>query len=412
MPSTTPRLLVVDQSLRGFAGHHYDYSRAVIEAAAAQGLEVLLAPNHAFPENNLAGARVVGRFSGAWNEAGLSSTVGTARNILARLPDGPRHLLVGAAARLRPSTAPLARKADCRFAQELTAILAAAKMRECDHALIHTVGDAELLGLGETMPGRARIPGLLHIVLRFDGTPATRDALGKLQETATRIRFWTDTQALAEQYRELGAREIGVLPIPHGLRDFRPPPRQHGQPLTISYLGGARGDKGFDSLPGLVEALAAEFLESGRARFLVQASYSLSLEEPLMARTKQALKRFPREWVEVIEAPLSSGDFERALVRSDILLLPYRPEIYRRRSSGLLIQAMVCGIPTILPEGTWLETEAPKAGHVAFGGQVTLAEATRTAINQHQDLSAAARAVATSARERHDAEKLVRCLTG
>jgi hypothetical protein len=72
---------------------------------------------------------------------------------------------------------------------------------------------------------------------------------------------------------------------------------------------------------------------------------------------------------------------------------------------------MVAGIPVIVPEGTWLATAAPEGAHAAFGPGVTLVEAARRAIADHDALSAAALAAQHAARQRHDAEKLMRALT-
>lgn len=408
MSSMPSRLLVVDQRLKDYSGHHHDYSRAVIEAARRACIPVALACHRAFPEVELAGAPVVGRFSGDWNDAGRGLRA-AARTALHCLPEKLRHLVMHRLHRWVDQARPPA--PGPRFGHELFTIIVNANLGATDHVLVHTLGGSELLGLAEAFrQGTARLPRL-HIVLRYDGTEACRHAFAELGALPARLSFWTDTEQLAAHYRDLGCPAIGVLPIPHGLDAPINRRRPDGAPLTLAYLGGARGDKGFHLLPDLIAALADDYLVTRRARFLIQTNYAFSREEPLMAHTKRSLARFPPSWVELISAPLDAAAFAQALASTDLLLLPHDRQTYRHRSSGLLVQAMVAGIPTIVSEGTWLATEAPEGAHVAFGQGVTLAEAARRAIADYDALSAAALAAQHEARQKHDVEKLMRGLT-
>ena len=404
------RLIIIDQSLNSFEGHHYDYSRAVIEAARTQGFDVSLACHRGFPAESLAGAPVVGRFSADWNAANRSSIRALLRGVLARAPSSVRNGLLALTAARAGSTVPSATP-NPHFARALLAILAEAKFKEGDHVFIHTLGDAEFLGLIEVLARERPVPAYFHVVLRYDGTEACRDAFASLGTLPARLNFWTDTELLASHYRDLGCPDMGVLPIPHGLPAIPERKQQDGAPLTLAYLGGARGDKGFHLLPDLVATLADHHLATGRGRFLIQTNYAFSREEPLMAQTKRALARFPRSWVELIEAPLDPAAFAQALFATDLLLLPYDSEVFARRSSGLLVQAMVAGIPTVVPEATWLATEAPEGAHVVCGGGLTVADAVRRAIANYDALSAAARAAAPQARKKHDIARLVGAVT-
>src|SRR5262249_55861080 len=137
----------------------------------------------------------------------------------------------------------------------------------------------------------------LHLMLRYDASAAHKQAFALIRRNrylSSRCHFWTDTEQLAEHYRKLGAPEIGILPIPHYVCENPNEQKRKQGPLVLAYLGGARGDKGFDQLPELVGALADKYLKLGRVRFLVQSSYSLSLEEPKMAKARRKLANFPR----------------------------------------------------------------------------------------------------------------------
>ncbi|HYD99964.1 MAG TPA: hypothetical protein VEH84_11325, partial [Alphaproteobacteria bacterium] len=48
-PAGAPRLVIVDQTLRGLQGHHYAYSLGVARAARAAGLAPVVAAHRALP---------------------------------------------------------------------------------------------------------------------------------------------------------------------------------------------------------------------------------------------------------------------------------------------------------------------------------------------------------------------------
>jgi glycosyltransferase involved in cell wall biosynthesis len=201
-----------------------------------------------------------------------------------------------------------------------------------------------------------------------------------------------------------------VLPIPHGLTALPPPRSTSRHPLTIGYLGGARGDKGFHLLPDLVDQLVGDGLVPGRARFLVQATFGLSREEGLMEAARRRLARHSRECVTLIETPPDSEGFERALLATDLLLLPYDQEVYRRRSSGLLVRAMALGIPTVVSDGTWLASAAPEGAHVRLEPGATLAVAVRQAIATIPSLRATALTYACDVQRSQTADNLMTLL--
>ncbi len=411
MSSTNPRLVVIDQGLRDFTGHFYEYDLAVLGAAAALGVETTLAAHRDFPDRVLGPAPVVKLFAGTSDDARRSDARTLVRRTLAHLPQPVRHGLLRIA---RTAPGPSARTQPALpFGRALSLLFDSSRCGERDHILIHTLSESELSGLAAALAGRTDLPHL-HVVLRYDAQPGFERALAAVHSDpllARRCRFWTDTGQLAEHYRGLGVAEIGVLPIPHCLPD-RPDDliQRSPKPLTLGYLGGARGDKGFDLLPSLVEALADDYLATDRIRFRIQSNYGLSLEEQQMARATARLARFQRCGVELIGQALDVSSYQRLLFSSDIVLLPYRADVYRRRSSGILIQAAAAGIPTVVPKATWLESEAPVGAHVTFGEAVTLAEATRYAIENHGGLDAAARAATPRVRNKHDAGRLVRLL--
>lgn len=67
----------------------------------------------------------------------------------------------------------------------------------------------------------------------------------------------------------------------------------------------------------------------------------------------QPLENLPAN-AKVIEGELSDEEFITLFVRSDIVVLPYTPDAFAMRTSGLLIDSLYHRIPAVVIEGTWL----------------------------------------------------------
>jgi len=61
-----------------------------------------------------------------------------------------------------------------------------------------------------------------------------------------------------------------------------------------------------------------------------------------------------RATTDIVPGVLADADFIRLFESSDIVVLPYSPEGFAKRTSGLLIDAIYCGVPAVVVEGTWL----------------------------------------------------------
>lgn len=66
--------------------------------------------------------------------------------------------------------------------------------------------------------------------------------------------------------------------------------------------------------------------------------------------------------VEVVEGELSDEEFLGLFERSDIVVLPYTPDAFSKRTSGLLIDAIYHRIPSVVVRGTWLANMVQKYG--------------------------------------------------
>jgi glycosyltransferase involved in cell wall biosynthesis len=228
-----------------------------------------------------------------------------------------------------------------------------------------------------------------------------------------RLRLYTDTEELSEDFERFSGLEFGVLPIPFRTRLLGNPSRQ-GRPLCVAFFGDVREEKGFHWLPGLVDALMEEHVATGRVRFLIQASLVRPEDEPLCRAALAELRKYAEDRVELVglNGPLAPDRYYQLVSQADLLLCPYHPETYRCRSSGTLTEAIAAGIPTVVPRGTWLARQQPPGSGETFDDRESFLAAVRRICDHHAPYHAQALAGRGAWLERHSPERLVRALLG
>lgn len=119
-----------------------------------------------------------------------------------------------------------------------------------------------------------------------------------------------------------------------------------GQPMRVLFPGGAREEKGFVLSIGACDLLrdVPELELSLRAR----------LDKGSGAKLKRDFKAFDRTGIEIIDQDLSDDEFITMMREADIVVIPYHAEAFRRRTSGILVDAMLLGKPVIVLQDTWL----------------------------------------------------------
>jgi hypothetical protein len=126
------------------------------------------------------------------------------------------------------------------------------------------------------------------------------------------------------------------------------PPREKPatQRATVAILGGARLEKGSHLIPAIIR----ESRRLGPINFAVQLA-----NEQLSENDFACLCRIAEEpGVRVAHGPLDQTTFRSLLASCDILLLPYQRLCYRRRLSGIFVEAAFTGRPVVVPADTWM----------------------------------------------------------
>ncbi len=424
--SSEPKLLIVDQSLRNCDGHYLEYDVSVAQAAAKLGSLPTIAANASFDRSLLREFRVNCHFSKASDEVYRSGAENWARSLISNLPTKMRTPAISAAYFARRAASGFLQASNSNstetvFGRELSRLIEQEHLSTNDHVLIHTLNFRELHSLVSELRSQTKLP-IIHVVLRRDPTEpsARKNSFSEIDRIfkklhcnsslGCRMRFYADTESLSAVYNELtgGTVHVQCLPIPHclpPLTEFRLGTRV--SPFVATYLGNARTEKGFHLLPNALEYLRLSHLASGRLRFVIQANGNLSLEEARIASARNRLATFGSDDVQLLLAPLSVVDFHQRIMEADLILLPYDVASYRRRSSGILVQALACGRPVVVPAGTWLSEVSPAGGFVTYDKLEDLGPAIATAIDNLSSLQAAAMEFAPEWRERHNADRLV-----
>jgi len=150
------------------------------------------------------------------------------------------------------------------------------------------------------------------------------------------------------------------------------------KPLTVLFPSAPRLEKGYSD-----SCEAARILCSGASPLRCILKHAPNATTP--ADLKHQVRKV--EGMEVIEGALENEDFLRLFTRSQIVVLPYTPDAFSERTSGLLIDALYFGLPCVVIRGTWLSDIVEEYGCGVSIDRLSaslLAEGVRTVVNNYE----------------------------
>ncbi|CAA7618486.1 hypothetical protein [Magnetospirillum sp. UT-4] len=371
---TGRKVLVVDPGLRTRTGHHYHFDLSVAEQAEEAGLGMRLLA-HAGLSDRLVkaelGARPVFQFSpyDGLDRAGVLEPINT-------------YFAAAFAEFLTPSVA----DGDIVLFHSIAPTMAMAVGEWLAASLPHRpIGAIAVCNLGYFQH-----PELVPPYRRFLDLVADLDP--------GRLKVWTENAAAAEVLAALdgGRTPITALPLifPRRLLDLASRPRRPG-PVVICSQGHSRVEKGTHLLAAIAREVGAALGDRVAFAYQVNPDYA-HWPESMLAWLEvgvAAMRDDPR--VDLLVGEADSDQYYDRLERSRLVLVPYitkSPEV----SSGLFMEALTAGRPTIIPAGGFMEREARRlgAGHVCFteGTAASVAAATIRAVEDITALEAASEA--------------------
>ncbi len=343
------RLLVVEEALKDFVGHWYEYVKAVTELSAARGAEVEIVGhtranevlcdegvNPLFPRTLWDGDYRHGL--PGWRKLGL-----------------PRHnwLVFWTMRRFLKDHGPF----DLTFVPTVVGhhiwawrLLSLLYPKRIGRLVLLIRNNAASYAPGSTVPKFNRAARLLKWGLR--GFASDIDS--------GRVVFATDSARLADEYRQLAGLTPVVFPSPRVAPPAAPSAtRDPAAPLLFACVGPARFEKGIDVLQQAI-ALYLSAPAVPPARFAIQwpqpiedAAGAPYPPDPALAASGQ---------VDFIEQPLDSAAYGALLARTDCMVLPYRRSSYFARISGVAVEAVTGGIPVITTRDTWTADLVAQSG--------------------------------------------------
>lgn len=364
-----PKFVLIDPSLHGVGGHHFEYALHLLRAAEKAGFEPWLATNRKFRDH--------ASMPQHWQILPLYQRNAYSRrrmsidgNAAAKADSGRGWLAQWIAAwwnnRRRANRATL-------FARDTTALFRQLALDPGDQVFLPTVSDLELIGLTQYLSRDDRSAAVdWHLQFHFPlysgyepdypGQDAHLEGLRRTLRKALalaadhRLHFYTTTDALAVQYNRLGIAQFQALP--YLANPTLQTNRSSANPLRIAYLGDARHEKGFQLLPKIIDAIWNDYVATNRVRLTVQSDCNFPQppegDNIAVFESKSALARLPSTSLKLVDAPLDSAAFARQTLHTDIGLLPYDRAAYFVRCSGILVDLLSIGAPVVVPAGTWL----------------------------------------------------------
>ncbi len=375
------RFILIDQSIKASAGHYLPYAESVLEEANKRGFETILVSNVAYNGTANGAYQLKKHFSYTSSESVSEYRIDFSKNKYRRVLKkrvlrsikcilGEKYwLLRGLLKRhkfLDSSSRDLQYKADI-FKKEFLEICLNLGLCKDEIVFLPTISVVELKGIitafnnldGKNIP---RISVFFRNNIFYgersdylDEMPyhiyeKTTFALGKSLYEKGALRFFCDTNELAIQYKMISGYDFGVLPIPHteyaGSEII-----EENSKMTVSYLGDARHEKGYQYLPHIVKQT-----KDMNIGFCVQSNFNVDGGEAGIRQCRRILEKYKN--VVVYRENLDKETYEKVLSNTDIMLLLYDSKQYYARSSGVFAEAVSMKIPTIISAGTWMSREA------------------------------------------------------
>jgi hypothetical protein len=259
-----------------------------------------------------------------------------------------------------------------QFSEDIQRLLVRVNAANGDIVFIPTLGNVELIG-SSICSDRLPFQNLAwHFLFRrnlFQGREPSYQlqiekqfkvlqafSAYKLGASGANVSFYTDTDALTEQYNRLGLFKFTTLPIPLDESLERSKDANDRQ-VNITYIGDARDEKGFPLLPRLVGDLRAAGYTENEIKFTFQSNFNVPGGELGSRIAKAELSMDLLEQVNLVDGPFDSDEYTNLVNKADILLVPYDAYNYYARSSGVFAEALVAGIPVVTSDKSWMSQE-------------------------------------------------------
>lgn len=406
MDSGVANFFLIDQSLKGVGGHHFDYSYQIAKAAmnrhavadlthnrssqssrvgdTANGrgpsdLKVVIGANRkfsnfdAFPQCEVRSCFRYTTYSPSSNLVGIREMVGR------RKEAGWLRSLFGRGDQERSNAADR-KKRISTFRNNLQTFFCE-ELSESDIVFFTTLSDLEAEGLRQFISQRSDAQKAnWHLQFHFPifrgrtseyaeqcfRLKSIRPVFEKLEllRGGTNIRYYVTSAPLREQYRQLGIDfENLPYPIDPSFREARNDRSFGGEEASadgvfrLTFAGASRKEKGELAICELADELPKDFVQRNNVKIVTQQK-----KAKFWRRVSGFLSQKPDEpqdsVFEALRFPLSDSQYQNLIKRTHIgLLTTYDSRTYFSRRAGILGEYLAAGIPVVVPAGCWLSQQ-------------------------------------------------------
>ena len=140
--------------------------------------------------------------------------------------------------------------------------------------------------------------------------------------------------------------QIFPLPVQHELPPCQIENVSPGESPLIVFLGHMQQRKGSELIGAVIHQVLEHYPD---CRFFLQAN-----PECWEQRWCDEIGPISKAQVQIHRGEMSQDDYQTAMKRANLVLLPYLPAGYVLQTSGIFSEAMAMGKVSIIPDGTWM----------------------------------------------------------
>lgn len=352
------RYFLVDQSLKIYSGHCYEYFKPLKDIVEERGEKSFLIGN-IFAEKQLIEETGTIPLLTYWcdeRNVGQSPDLSTKDNYDAIRAS---HEIV--------------------LAKDLSKLDQMFELSGDDIIIINTIKHWGIRGVVdwmESIPSERR--PFVTMIFHFTGLPEPnlydhaiehyRDAFARIEGSVTCKHFYlmADSEQLVAEYEELTSLKVDLAPIPHTMSHVANSNSTADTPLRIGYSGEARMHKGFNLLPFLARSMERN-PPSRPIEFHLHA-YCLNPRAEFFRIAMAQLEECKN--VVLYKEIMGPEAYRNFIGTIDIFLIPYALSNYYRQTSGIYTEAIALGKPAVVSRGTWMASHLKRHG----GGRECIAD--------------------------------------
>jgi glycosyltransferase involved in cell wall biosynthesis len=167
-------------------------------------------------------------------------------------------------------------------------------------------------------------------------------------------RVVTNSQLLQEHYRNIALPPPSLVSLPIAWGELPIKSDPHRDETRILFLGGTRPEKGSKLIAISLLDMVDTFQQ---CKFIVHIPSDKRSNENDAKHFASLGRR-----VSILQGYIVRREYLTLLCQADCVVLPYDPDRYRLRTSGILIEALGFGVPVITTAGSWMASVVDRYG--------------------------------------------------